>query len=73
MNRRDARFMRGGGIRAQKLTTNIDLATVGRVEPGHQLDERGFSGTVFTDERVDFARTHFKRDLVERKHPRKGL
>ena len=73
MNRRDSCFMCGGRIWAQRLTTNTDHTGVGRIEPSHQLDQRGFSGAVFTDECVDFARTHLKRDLVERKHAWKGL
>jgi hypothetical protein len=43
-----------------------DLAAIGGVNAGQQLDERGFARTVLAQQREDFAGVHVERNLVDR-------
>ena len=73
MDRGDADAMRGGRVGDERLAVHGDRAGIGRVEPGHQLDQRGFSGSVLSEQRGDFAGADIKVHIVERQHAGEGF
>ena len=50
-----------------------DFALVGLVDAGQDLDERGFAGAVFANQRRDLAGVERDADIVERLHAGKNL
>ena len=64
------------GLRTWKrdrLPIDEDLTLVRPIDAGQDLDERRFSGPVFTDQRSDLPWVKADRHLVERLHARKYL
>ena len=45
---------------------DVDLAAVGGVDAGQQLDQRGLAGAVLAQQRQDLAAEHVQADLVHR-------
>ena len=73
MDRRDACLVGGGRVRRKQATANPDLALVGRIEAGHQLDQRRLARAVLANQRIDLAGPHLERNVVEREYAWKGL
>jgi len=60
----DAESARDGrGVVRDGLAEDGERAGIGGDGAGHDLDEGGFAGPVFADERVDFARAEFEGDV----------
>ena len=49
-----------------RLAGEEDLAAVGLVDAGHDLDQRRFAGAVLAEQRVDLARIERERHVLER-------
>ena len=70
MNKRDRHGLRMG----MDLTpAHEDLARVGLIEPGENLDERRLAGAVLAYERMDLGRHDRQVDAIERKGAEKAL
>jgi hypothetical protein len=59
--------------RQRRLAVDGDLAFVGLVDAGQDLDQRRLAGAVLADERRHLARIELERDLVQRRTPGKRL
>ncbi|MFO1022923.1 MAG: hypothetical protein U0903_19830 [Planctomycetales bacterium] len=58
--------MNANGIEiADQIAGDVNLAIVGLMGTGDDLDERGLAGTVLTDEGVDFSRGQVEGDLLQ--------
>ena len=56
------------------LAIDLDDATrIGLVNPGHDLHQRAFAGTVFARQHMHFAARQLQIDPVQRLDARKGL
>ena len=74
MHHRDAgglRFVRI--VEAHRLAADLDLATVGRIDPGDDLDEGGLAGAVLAQQGVDLAAMQIEAHGIERPLPREIL
>ncbi len=70
----DAEMERGLGIGdCDRLAIKADLALVGRIDTGENLDQRGLAGAVLADQRRDGARIELEIDLLQRLHAGKGF
>ena len=66
IDRRDAHALRLGGARDRdRPPCQQDLATVGLMDAGDDLDQRRLAGAVLAQQRVDFAGMERERDVVE--------
>ena len=70
----DAELARRLGVgHPDRFTVPADLAGIGLHDPVDHLDERGFAGAVFAEQRVDFARQHRERNVVVGQNAGKAL
>ena len=63
----------GFGVRVDPTAADEDLAAVGLVDPGEDLDQGRFSRTVLTHERMDLALADPKVDPVQRERAEEAL
>ena len=74
VDRGDAETLRlRGAADGDRLAGEQDLAAVGLVDAGDDLDQRGFAGAVLAKQRMDFAGTNLEVHIDERIHAREGL
>src|SRR5262245_49281470 len=60
-------------VDVENTAIDKDLAQLGLILTGQDLDQRCLSGAVFADQRMDFAAVDRKADVVDSELPREGL
>ena len=76
MNDDDAQFfgiLDVGELADLSVVNDIPFVRSVGIDAAQNVHQRGFSGAVLTDQRVDFSFFHLKANVVERFHTREGL
>ncbi len=69
VNGRNSHRSRGGGVEPRnRLTFDLDAAGIGLMSARDHLDERGFSGSVLSEQSMHLATVEVERHAPERAH-----